>query len=88
MHELGIPLLSYGKIVKLMLGPPVPARVSVANTVGHFYISTGELWRVSQFPSRNQSAVVEVPAFQKRSSDLSGMNEKVVSLENVGLSLV
>lgn len=87
MHELGIPLLSYGKVVKLALGPPVPARVSVANTVGHFYISTRELWRVSLFLGSNQSAV-EVPVFQKISNYLSGMNEKVVSSENIGLSLV
>lgn len=87
MHELGITLLSNGKVAEWALRPPKAARVSVSNKAGYFYISTEELWIVSLFPCRNHSTIIEVPAFRKTSNNLSGIKEKV-SLENVGLSLV
>lgn len=88
MCELGITLLIHGKAAEQALSALVAARVCVSSKVGYFYISTEELWIVSLFPCRSHSTRTEVPAFQIVGNFLSRINEKVVSLVNIGLSLV
>lgn len=75
-----------------MLSPPVAARVSASNkTYTFLHIFTFPLRScgvVLLFPCRNHSTGIKVPAFQKISSDLCGVNKKVVYFESVGLSSV
>lgn len=83
VHELGIALLSSGKVVILALSLLETARVSISNEVGYFDISPEELCAGPLFPCKTHSTKIELSVFQKIYNYLSGINEKVVSLENV-----
>lgn len=76
-------LLSSGKVEILALSPLETGRVSISDEAGYFDVSPEELCTGPLFPWKTYSTKIEPPAFQKIYNYLSGINEKVVSLENI-----